>query len=178
MQGSARCGKPVERGSVSAIRRYHRRMADAYRRHSVVEAPIEDVWAIVSDPDTHSDWWPEVQEVRTSGALAEGDEYTRVSRRLGFLDLVDAVWVVERLDHLKEAHFRCTMTGTYTRFALTPAQDATFVEVEAGTVPTGLQGRVVKAAGRLWFRRWLDDLLDALPVVVARRSRSHQGSSS
>jgi len=54
----------------------------------------------------------DLYEVKASGELSEGGEYTRVSRRLGFLDMVDAVWVVERLEHLKEAHFRCTVSGT------------------------------------------------------------------
>jgi hypothetical protein len=49
--------------------------------------------------------------VLVSGKLEEGDEYTRIERRLGFLDQVDSVWVVERLEHLKEAHFRCTSGG-------------------------------------------------------------------
>ena len=55
-----------------------------------------------------------------------------MTRRMGFLDMVDGVWKVERMEHLKECHFSCTATGTYTRFAFTPAQDDTFVEIEAG----------------------------------------------
>jgi hypothetical protein len=148
-------------------------MADAYRRHAVIEAPVEDVWSIVSDPKTHPDWWPELRDVRVAGELTEGAEYTRVTRRLGFLDMVDAVWVVERMDHLKEVHFRCTVTGTYTRFALTPAQDDTFVEIEAGMEPTKRRWRVAKAAmPDRWIQGWLRDLLDALPRVVAGRGRS------
>jgi hypothetical protein len=103
---------------VASVLAYDRPVADSYRRHALIEAPIEDVWPVVSDPRTHPDWWPEVTEVRASGELAEGEEYLRVSRRLGFLDQVDGVWVVERLEHLKEAHFRCTVSGAYTRFAL------------------------------------------------------------
>ncbi len=144
-------------------------MADMYRRHVLIEAPPEDVWAIVSDPRTHPDWWPDVYEVRASGELSEGGEYTRVSRRLGFLDLVDGVWVVERLEHLREAHFRCTVSGSYTRFALTPAQDDTFVEIEAGILPTNARWRLAKTMSRLYFLPWLRDVLEALPKVVARQ---------
>ena len=146
-------------------------MADMYRRHVLIEAPPEDVWAIVSDPRSHPDWWPDVYEVKASGELSEGGEYTRVSRRLGFLDVVDGVWIVERLEHLKEVHFRCTVSGTYTRFALTPAQDDTFVEVEAGMLPTNARWRLMKTVDRLYFLPWLRDVLDALPKVVASRSR-------
>jgi hypothetical protein len=144
-------------------------VADVHRRHVLIEAPVEDVWAILSDPKTHVEWWPELVDVRVSDELAEGDEYKRVTRRLGFLDLVDGIWVAERLEHLKEAHFRCTVTGTYTRFALTPAQSDTFVELEAGMLPTKPRWRVAKAFSAPMIRRWVKDLLDGLPEVVARR---------
>jgi uncharacterized protein YndB with AHSA1/START domain len=145
-------------------------MADTYRRQCLIEAPVEDVWAIVSDPDTHPEWWPEVKHVRFAGEVEEGAEYTRVTRRMGFLDMVDTVWVVEHLEHMKEVHFRCTVTGTYTRFAVTPAQDDTFVEIEAGMDPKSRRWKVAKAVmpGR-FFQGWLGDLLDALPVAVRRK---------
>lgn len=147
-------------------------MAESHRRHALIEAPIEDVWLIVSDPRTHPDWWPEVIEVRASGEPTEGDEYSRTSRRLGFLDQVDGIWVVERLEHLKEAHFRCTVSGSYTRFALTPAQGQTFLEIEAGMLPPNFRWRVAKTMSRLYFARWLREVLDALPRVVLARTKS------
>jgi uncharacterized protein YndB with AHSA1/START domain len=143
-------------------------MADPYRCHAVIEAPLEDVWAIVSDPSTHPLWWPEVKEVRTSGPVTEGGEFTRTERRLGFLDLVDTVWVAERLEHLQEAHFRCTVSGTYMRFALTPADKNTFVELEGGMLPTNGRWRAVKIFNGPFMRDWMRDILDALPPVVAR----------
>lgn len=143
-------------------------MPEVYRRHCRIEAPIEDVWSIVSDPETHPDWWPELQDVRVPGDAGEGGRYTRVTRRFGFLDMVDTVWVAEPMEHLKEVNFRCTVSGTYTRFALTPAQDDTFVELEAGVDPIGLRGRMAKAASPLFLKRWIGDLLDALPGAVAR----------
>jgi hypothetical protein len=108
--------------------------------------------------------------VRFAGEVEEGAEYTRVTRRMGFLDMVDTVWVVEHLEHMKEVHFRCTVTGTYTRFAVTPAQDDTFVEIEAGMDPKSRRWKVAKAVmpGR-FFQGWLGDLLDALPVAVRRK---------
>jgi hypothetical protein len=152
---------------------YHPLMAESCRRHSVIDAPIEDVWAIVSDPKTHPDWWPEVEAVRVDGEVGEGDPYTRVTRRLGFLDMVDGVWVVERMEHLKEVHYRCTATGTYTRFALTPAQEDTFVEIEAGIDPANRRWRLAKTVmPTRFFHRWLGDLLDALPRVVAGKDRA------
>jgi uncharacterized protein YndB with AHSA1/START domain len=141
-------------------------MAKKYRRHGLIAAPIEDVWTVVSDPHTHPEWWPELQDVQMPDDVQEGGEYTRLTRRLGFLDVVDSVWVAEPIEHLKEVNFRCTVTGTYTRFALTPAQDDTFVELEAGVVPIGVKGQVARMMGPIFFQRWLGDLLEALPNAV------------
>jgi hypothetical protein len=152
-------------------------MADVHRRHTLIDAPLETVWSVVSDPRTHPDWWPEVEGVRAdliAGELTEGSEYTRRVRRYGFLDVVDNVWKVERMEQLKECHFRCTKTGSYTRFALTPAQDDTFVEIEAGVDPTDMQGRILRATSTLWMNRWLRDLLEALPEAVHKSTAGTQ----
>ena len=79
---------------------------------------------------------------------------------------------MERLEHLKEAHFRCSVSGAYTRFALTPAQNQTFVEIEAGMLPQNLRWRLAKTMSRLYFVRWLRDVLDALPRVVRASTKS------
>ncbi len=146
-------------------------MADLYRRHCRIEAPIEDVWSIVSDPHTHPEWWPELQGVEVPDEAGENGEYKRVTKRFGFLDAVDTVWVAEPMEHMHEVNFRCTVTGTYMRFALTPAQDDTFVELESGVLPVGLKGRFARIMSPLFFQRWLGDLLDALPRAVARRKQ-------
>jgi Polyketide cyclase / dehydrase and lipid transport len=149
-------------------------MPGVHRRHSLISAPIDEVWDVVADPMKHADWWPEIERVRMSEQPAQGSHYTQVARRMGFLDLVDATWTVERLEHLKEAHFRCTVTGTYTRFSLTPAQDDTFVQIEAGVDPTGVQGRLMRVTEPLWMNRWLRELLDALPEAVTKSSSDAQ----
>jgi uncharacterized protein YndB with AHSA1/START domain len=145
-------------------------MAGTYRHQTLIEAPIEDVWAVVSDPRTHPEWWPDVVEVRIEEPLVVGGEYVRSSRLLPFLDAVEDVWVAERLQDLKEARFRCTKTGTWAHFSLTPAQAQTFVELETGMDPTKLRWRLLKATSGSFFKGWILDVLDALPKeVVARR---------
>ncbi|HET8592773.1 MAG TPA: hypothetical protein VFL56_03845, partial [Solirubrobacterales bacterium] len=114
------------------------------------------------------EWWPELKDVEVSGELREGGEYTRFVRRFGFLDLVDGIWIAETLEELKEARFRCTVSGTYTQFRLTPAQRDTFVELEAGMLPTSPRWRVADGVGRLWIPRWVRELLDNLPAAVGR----------
>jgi uncharacterized protein YndB with AHSA1/START domain len=150
-------------------------MAGSYRHQTLIEAPIEEVWAVVSDPRTHPHWWPDVLDVEIDEPLVEGGEYTRSSKVVPFLDAVEAVWVAERLEDLKEARFRCTMTGTWARFSLTPAQTDTYVELETGMEPTSLRWRVMKAVGGSHWKAWILDVLDALPKEVrARRLARHE----
>ena len=144
-------------------------MAGTYRHQTLIEAPVEDVWAVISDPLTHPDWWPDVVEVRIEEPLVEGGEYIRSSRLLPFRDAVEAVWVAERLEDLKEARFRCTVTGTWAHFKLTPAQAETFVELETGMDPTKLRWRLLKTTSGSFFKGWILDVLDALPKEVVAR---------
>ena len=147
-------------------------MGGTYRHQALIEAPVEDVWAIVSDPRTHPEWWPDVVDVRvdTDGPLVEGGEYVRSSKLVPFLDAVEAVWVAERLEDLKEARFRCTLSGTWARFTLTPAQGETYVELESGIDPTTLRWRLLNVMSGRWVKDWIVKVLDALPQeVVARR---------
>jgi len=86
-----------------------------------------------------------------------------------FVDAIDSIWVVERLAELKEAQFRCTMTGTWARFTLTPAQDNTFVQMEAGIDPASWRWRIAEPFLSLQYKRWLIDVLDALPDAIQAR---------
>jgi len=101
--------------------------------------------------------------------VVEGDEYVHTAKMMRFVDAVDAVWVVERLEQMKEAQFRCTMTGTWARFTLTPAQDETFVEMEAGIDPASWKWRLAEPFLGLQYKRWLMAVLDALPIALRQR---------
>jgi hypothetical protein len=145
-------------------------MARTVRHQALIDAPVGDVWEIVSNPRTHSDWWPDVVRIDAQDDVAEGDEYVHSAKMMPFIDAVDSIWVVDRLDELKEAKFRCTMTGTYARFQLTPAQDDTFVEMEVGMDPTSLRWKLAAPIFGLQFKRWVFAVLDALPVAVRHRT--------
>ncbi len=122
----------------------------------------------MSDPATHPDWWPDVVAVQVREPVTEGGEYVRISEPMRFIDDVESVWVAERMEHLKEVRFRCTLTGSYASFSLTPARDETFVEVEIGMNPTSLKFQVISAMSRSYSKRWLRDVLDALPRELER----------
>src|SRR5918993_1436716 len=134
-------------------------MARSYRHQAFIEAPLDEVWEVVSDPRTHEDWWPEVEGIVAGEGLGEGDEYLFRSKVLPFRDAVESVWVVERMEQLKEVH---------ARFTLTPAQGHTFVEAESGMEPTALRWRVLGALGRSYFRNWVIAVLDGLPARCRR----------
>jgi len=140
-----------------------------YRHQALIDSPVEDVWAIVSDPRTHPEWWPDVVDVQLDEPLVEGGEYTRTSKPVPFLDAMESVWVAERLEDLKEARFRCTLSGSWARFTLTPAQGETYVELESGIDPTTLRWRLMNAMGSRFLKDWIVKVLDALPGEVAAR---------
>ena len=144
-------------------------MGGSYRHQALIDAPVEDVWAVVSDPRTHPEWWPDVVDVQLDEPLVEGGEYTRTSKPVPFLDAMESVWVAERLEDLKEARFRCTVSGSWARFTLTPAQGETYVELESGMEPTTLRWRLMNAMGSRFLKDWIVKVLDALPGEVAAR---------
>ncbi len=59
-------------------------MGRTYRHQALIDAPVEDVWAVVSDPRTHPEWWPDVVDVQLDEPLVEGGEYMRTSKPLPF----------------------------------------------------------------------------------------------
>ncbi|HUF02485.1 MAG TPA: SRPBCC family protein, partial [Gaiellaceae bacterium] len=66
--------------------------------HIVVERPREDVWAIVSDLDTHTEWRPALVEFRllSDGPLALGSRIREVLRWRGReIELEDVVTALE-----------------------------------------------------------------------------------
>jgi uncharacterized protein YndB with AHSA1/START domain len=144
-------------------------MGGTYRHQALIDSPVEDVWAVVSDPRTHPEWWPDVLDVQLDEPLVEGGEYTRTSKPVPFLDAMESVWVAERLEDLKEARFRCTLSGSWARFTLTPAQGETYVELESGIDPTTLRWRLMNAMGSRFLKDWIVKVLDALPGEVAAR---------
>jgi uncharacterized protein YndB with AHSA1/START domain len=154
-------------------------MAGPYRHQALIEAPIEDVWEVISDPRTHPDWWPDVVRVDAeAGEFAEGDEYVRYTKMLPFVDALDWVWVAERLEHLKEARFRCSASGAWAQFTLTPAQDDTYVELETGMEPTSLKWRIAQPVFNHQYKRWLFDVLDRLPEAIRTRPGARLGAAA
>jgi hypothetical protein len=130
------------------------------RQETLIEAPIERVWALVGDPRRHPEWFPRVVDV-TCDEVEQGCTFREVAR--GPFSTFETEMLIERLEDCREVAVRCTQQGTHCRFALAPARDGTFVKAEFGLDPESLSDRVWdRTVGRRYFRRWLQDSLAAL----------------
>jgi uncharacterized protein YndB with AHSA1/START domain len=137
-----------------------------YRHQALIEAPIERVWELVGNPARHPEWFPRVVEVR-GDSFQPGDVFVQVTRTpMGSLGTTTLE--IDRLEDMRELSFHCQDTGTFTHWLLTPAREDTFVEAEFGMEPMGLVYRAFDAsAGRMYFRRWLEQSVEALARKAA-----------
>jgi hypothetical protein len=138
----------------------------AIKRQAVIGAPVDDVWRLVGDPRRHPEWFPRVVEVNGQ-RFEEGQHYAQVTR--SGRGTVETDFLIERLDDLREIRFACQQTGMYAHWLLTDAQGDTFVDVEMGMQPKSTSDKLFDAVvGRMYFRRWLDQSLDALRRRLAK----------
>ena len=145
----------------------------SHRQQAYLDAPLEAVWSLVGSPDRYPEWWPRVIEVRGQ-RFDEGDEYAQVTEDpIG--GKKETNFLLERREDLRHIRMSCQLTGMYASWLLTPAQGGTFVELEMGMEPRRSRDRVFdRALGRLYFRRWSEQSLDALGEAArAERQRAH-----
>jgi hypothetical protein len=139
----------------------------AIKRQAVIDAPVESVWSLVGDPARHPEWFPRVVEVNGQ-RFEEGEEYAQVTRSA--FGTTETDFLIERMTDLREIRFACQKTGMYAQWLLTDAQGDTFVDVEMGMQPKTTGDKVFDVVlGRHYFRRWLDQSLDALRRAAAKR---------
>jgi uncharacterized protein YndB with AHSA1/START domain len=137
------------------------------KRQAVIDAPVESVWSLVGDPARHPEWFPRVVEVNGQ-RFEEGEEYAQVTRSA--FGTTETDFLIERMTDLREIRFACQKTGMYAHWLLTDAQGDTFVDVEMGMQPKTTGDKVFDVVlGRHYFRRWLDQSLDALRRAAAKR---------
>jgi uncharacterized protein YndB with AHSA1/START domain len=132
----------------------------AYRAQAHLDAPLEDVWALVGNPATYPEWWPVAVEIRGE-TFEVGDVFTQVvgigGRRLEYSRIIDG------RDELKELSWNCPTTGGFQRWLLTDAQGGTFVDMEMGIHPPVLRyGLFDKTVGRWFIKRWAEQAIDGL----------------
>jgi uncharacterized protein YndB with AHSA1/START domain len=134
-----------------------------------IDAPPTIVWELIADVERHPEWWPRVVAVECEG-LEEGCTYRKVVSTPIGKDEMELE--VERLADCEELAIRCVNTGTFIQFALTEAQDGTFVDGRMGMDPTNLASRLIDiTVGQRYFRAWLADSLDAMRAAATERAR-------
>jgi uncharacterized protein YndB with AHSA1/START domain len=138
------------------------------RKQALIEAPVESVWELLTDPVRGPEWDPDLLEVM--GAPVEiraGSTFETTGR--GPLGLkATSAFKVEELDDLHEIKMRCQKSGYYVHWLLTPAQGNTFTELELGVQPVpGIQGRAMGAVFTGGFlRRTAENTLEALERAI------------
>jgi uncharacterized protein YndB with AHSA1/START domain len=134
------------------------------RQQAFIDAPLEVVWRLASDPDRQTDWWPDTITFEcVDGDFEQGCRVRNVQKRPWPMSDLETTLEVEEMTEGKELLIRCMDTGTYTRSVLTEGQGGTFVEMEAGSDPKNLSVRVqVAMAGERMFRRWVEHALEGL----------------
>jgi hypothetical protein len=136
------------------------------RQEALIDRPPETVWDLLGDPRRHPEWWPKVIEVRGE-RFEEGDSYAQVTETP--FGRQETTFLVDQRDEIKQIRMRCLETGMYADWRLTEAQANTFLDVEMGMDPKGVGERVFDAAaGRLYFRRWLQQAIDGLKAAVEK----------
>ena len=137
----------------------------ACKRQAVIEAPVDAVWELVGNPSRHPEWYPKVIEVNGE-RFEEGDQYAQVTKDPVGSSKTD--FMIERMDDMREIRLVCQTTGMYAHWLLTDAQGGTFVDVEMGMQPRTAGTRFFDTViGRMYFRRWLEQSLDALRRATA-----------
>ena len=151
-----------------ATRSYHRTVATECRQQAFIDAPLDVVWGLASDPDRQTEWWPDTITFECiDGDFEQGCHVRNVQKRPWPMSTLETTLEVDRMVPGKELTIRCMDTGTYTRSVLTEGQGGTFIEMEAGNDPSNLGVRMqVAMAGQRLFRRWVEHALQKLSAAA------------
>ena len=149
----------------------------SWQQQALIEAPVEEVWHAVADPQAYARWAAGVIEVTGAAKLAQDARFQQLTKS-PFFPADETTFRVEAMEEMREIKLRCEKTGYYSHWVLTPAQDSTFMDVEIGVDPTALQYRLYFGAmGKRHFRRLTEESLDGLRRLLAegREGPRHRG---
>jgi Polyketide cyclase / dehydrase and lipid transport len=129
-------------------------------QQTFIDAPLQEVWDLIGNPNRHPEWWPEMVEVECAD-IREGCRYRGVVK--GFLGPEEHDLLLARVEDCREVCIFCAGTGVTARFVLTEAQGGTFVEGYFGVEPESVGMKFFSAlAGRRFLRGWLERSLAGL----------------
>jgi uncharacterized protein YndB with AHSA1/START domain len=135
-------------------------------QQAFIDAPVEQVWELVGNPNRHAGWWPDVIEAECAD-IREGCRYRGVVK--GPFRVAEHELRIDRLDECREVSIYCEGTGVTTRFVLADAQGGTFVEGHFAIEPKSIGTTVFASiAGRRVMASWLQGSLANLKTEAER----------
>jgi carbon monoxide dehydrogenase subunit G len=146
----------------------------SWRQQALVEAPLEEVWALISDPQKGPAWSEEVLAVTGAPTKIEKGSTFEMTSRGPLRSTATTTFKVEELVDLHEIRMQCQRTGFYSHWKLTEAQGGTFTELELGVdARPGMTTRAIAALHtKSYLRRTVEKLLDELGNAVRRGIQS------
>lgn len=144
----------------------------SWRQQALIEAPVAEVWGILTDPARSPDWDPDVMAVTGAPTRIEKGSTFDVTGRGPLHTKATTTFKVEELDDLHELKMKCQFSGFYVHWMLTEAQSRTFAEVELGIEPLESPPPRARVAAVLhtksYLRRQVEKLLDSLRRAASR----------
>lgn len=141
-----------------------------WKQQALIEAPVEDVWRLLQDPQSYAQWNQEIVEVTGAPTKIEKGATFDLTGPSPMGKKMTTTFKVEEFDELHEIKLRCQTSGYYSRWLLTDARGSTFADVEMGVEPvSGIQGRV---AGAMHTKRYLRAALDQTIDAIRRALRA------
>ena len=134
----------------------------SWQQQALIAAPVEDIWALLANPERYADWAADAVDVTgVPTKIEKGSTFEWTSP--GTIRGGTTVFMVEELDDLREIKLRCQASGYYSHWRLTEAQGETFTDVEVGVEPIGLHGQVARVLmTKSHLRQVIEKSLDGL----------------
>jgi uncharacterized protein YndB with AHSA1/START domain len=140
----------------------------SWKQQALIEAPVEDVWALIADWNKYPEWNRDVVKVTGAPAVMERGSTFELKGRGPLGIKATTPFTVEELDEMREMKVQCQVSGYYAHWLLTEARGNTFTEIELGVEPKkGLQARATGAIHtKGYLRRSVEQTIDNLRTAL------------
>jgi uncharacterized protein YndB with AHSA1/START domain len=145
----------------------------SWKQQALIDAPVAEVWELVSDPARGPQWSEEVIAVTGAPTKIEKGSIIEMTSRGPLGIKATTPFKVETLEDMHEIKMQCQVSGFYSHWILTDAQGGTFAELELGIESLdhkpSLQGRAAAVLHtKSYLRRTVEKLLDSLRRATSR----------
>lgn len=151
----------------------------SWKQQALIEAPVKEVWDVLSDPVRGPDWDQDVLAVTGAPVKIEKGSTFELTGRSP-LGVSTTMFKVEEFDEMHELKMRCQRSGFYAHWLLTRARDGTFAELELGVQlapePDDEAQAVEAAYTKTYLRKAVEKTLDGLRRIVRGSGTPASGS--